>query len=230
MRVLIDEVSGLTGAGAVSDEQLAALYAPPRTPWLRLNMVATADGSATGSGGRSGSINTPPDHRVFTALRRAADLVLVGAGTAEAEGYGEAEVPLALVSRRARVPEGLREARSGGVLLVTTAAADGLADARDLLGEEHVLVAGEEEVDLSWARRELHARGYACILSEGGPHLFADLVAAGAVDEVCLTTAPVLVGGEHPRIAVGPEVEARLRLAVLLEEDGTLLARWLLPS
>ncbi len=55
-----------------------------------------------------------------------------------------------------------------------------------------------------------------------------DLLAAGAVDEVCTTTVPRLIGGTHPRITDGPPVDVPLRLHTLLEQDGTLLARWLL--
>src|SRR5665648_1069207 len=66
---------------------LAALFAEPRTPWLRANMIATLDGAATGADHRSGSINDPADLRVFRALRALADVVLVGAGTVRAEGY-----------------------------------------------------------------------------------------------------------------------------------------------
>ena len=101
VRVLIDD-RGRTGD--VTEHDLFELYSAPRTPWLRANMVTTVDGSATGPGGRSGSINNEPDHRVFATLRRLADVVLVGAGTAAAEGYGPAERPLVLVTRRGQLP------------------------------------------------------------------------------------------------------------------------------
>ena len=44
----------------------------------------------------------------------------------------------------------------------------------------------------------------------------------------CATVVPTLVGGEHPRIVSGPDVERALSLGVLLEDGGTLLGRWLL--
>ena len=71
-------------------------------------------------------------------------------------------------------------------------------------------------------------RGWTRILSEGGPHLLRDLVAEGVADEICCTTAPRLVAGEHPRITDGPPVDVPLELHTLLEQDGTLLARWFL--
>jgi riboflavin biosynthesis pyrimidine reductase len=41
---------------------------------------------------------------------------------------------------------------------------------------------------------ELACRGLHRVLCEGGPTLFGELVAADAVDELCLTVAPLLVG------------------------------------
>jgi len=42
------------------------------------------------------------------------------------------------------------------------------------------------------------------VLCEGGPTLFGELIAADAVDELCLTVAPLLLGGTVGRIAHGP--------------------------
>ena len=67
--------------------ELAELYAAPADPWLRVNMVETLDGAAAGESGRSGSINNAVDRVVYDQLRALADAVLVGAGTARAEGY-----------------------------------------------------------------------------------------------------------------------------------------------
>ena len=224
MRILIDE-SGSAGEVA-DDRRLAELYAAPRTPWLRANMVTTLDGSATGPGGRSGSINDGPDHRVFATLRRLADVVLVGAGTAAAEGYGPWEKPLVLVSRRAQVPPRLLGHAPGRVLVATCGSAPGLDAARQALGGEHVLVHGGDVVDLAAVLAGLRTRGFGHVLCEGGPHLLGDLLAAGLVDELCATVVPRLLGGEHPRITAGPDVDLALHPALLLEEGGTLLGRW----
>ncbi|GGO79049.1 hypothetical protein GCM10012276_37890 [Nocardioides deserti] len=205
---------------------LPDLYAVPRRPWLRANMVSTVDGSATGPDGRSGSINNAADHRVFRVLRSLADAIVVGAGTARAEGYGPADVPLVLVSRRAEVPEGLRGHEPGRVLVATCAVAERLGEARSLLGEEHVLVLGEDTVDLVALRDALVGRGYESLLSEGGPHLLRDLLAAGLVDELCTTVVPTVVAADGPRITAGPPVDVPLSLELLLEQHGTLLARW----
>jgi riboflavin biosynthesis pyrimidine reductase len=216
----------------LGDDEIEDLYrtrpaGAPDGAWLRVNMVSTLDGAGQGDDGRSGSINNDVDKRVFSALRRIADCVVVGAGTARAEAYGPADVPIVLVSRSGNVPPRLREAPPGRVLLATTEHAEGLEEARALLGEDNVLVLGAYSVDLAQLRGRLVARGWTEILSEGGPHLLRDFLAAGVADELCLTTVPRVIAGERARITHGPPVDVPLEPMLLLEEDGTLLGRWL---
>ena len=227
MRVLVDAVTGRPSGTALDDSELTEVYTVTTSSWLRVNMVASLDGAATGADGRTGSLNNAADRRVFALLRETADAVLVGAGTARSEGYGPVEVPIVVVSRSGQVPQRLRGGPAGQVLLATTARAPGLAEAGTLLGDEHVLVAGEEEVDLTQVVDQLQARGMNRLLGEGGPTLLRDLLEAELVDELCLTTVPRLVAGEHPRVTTGAPVDVPLRLGLLLEQDGTLLARWL---
>jgi riboflavin biosynthesis pyrimidine reductase len=223
VRILIDELTGATGDAT----DLDALYRPPSLPWLRVNMVSTLDGAANGESGKSGSINNEADKVVFQALRDQADAIVVGAGTARTERYRLTGVPLVVVSHRALVPEQLKDAPAGRVLLVTCSGSFGLDGARETLGHDQVIVAGDSTVDLAAMKAELVERGFRNILSEGGPHLLRDLLDAGAADELCLTWVPRVIGGVHPRILEGAPVETPLRLAVLLEQDGTLIGRWL---
>lgn len=249
MRVLLNDVDpALTGSEAPDLAALARLYAYPDGRWLRANMVSTLDGAATGPDGKTGSINNEADHRVFMLLRALADVVVVGAGTARAEGYrhprppraelagqreGRAPAPaLAVVSRSANLPLQLTgppdHERAGQVLLVTCAAApaDAVATAREVLGEDQVVVAGDEQVDLAAAIDALADRGLPRMLTEGGPTLLRDLAAGGLVDEICLTVVPAVVGGGHPRILDGGAVTGAFAPRLLLEQDGTLLGRW----
>ncbi len=76
----------------MSDGELAALYGRPGPPepgghWLRANMVTSLDGAAS-LDGRSGGLSGAADEQVFAMLRALADVILVGAGTVRAEGYG----------------------------------------------------------------------------------------------------------------------------------------------
>jgi riboflavin biosynthesis pyrimidine reductase len=81
--------------------------------------------------------------------------------------------------------------------------------------------------DLPALLRSQREQGVRALLCEGGPTLHRALRALGLVDELFLTIAPKLAGGDAPRIVEGelPRVE-ELELAWLLEEDGELFARY----
>jgi riboflavin biosynthesis pyrimidine reductase len=234
MRLLLSETGTPAPGTELDKEALRALYAGPSRPWLRVNFVSTLDGAATGDDGRSGSINTDADFVVFQLLRELADVVVVGAGTVRNEGYvplrdeDPAAPPLAVVSHTARLPEKLRGSEPGAVLLVTRGGADpaALDDAREALGEQHVVLAGDERVDLVAARKALEDRGMMQIVSEGGPTLLGTMLSAGVVDELDLTWSPTLVGGDHTRVVAGPPVDLALEPVVLVEQDGSVMGRW----
>jgi riboflavin biosynthesis pyrimidine reductase len=206
--------------------ELPELYAAPDRPWLRVNMVATVDGAATGDDGTSRSINNGVDKLVFDLLRDLSDAVVVGAGTVRVEGYAVGRKPLVVVSRSGSVPPTQRSAGRGQVLMATVAGAPYLDEAREILGDDNVLVLGSHRVDLARLKDELVLRGFRHLLSEGGPHLLRDLLDQGVADELDQTVVPRLVGGSHRRIIDGPPVDVPLRLHSLAEDDGTLLIRW----
>src|ERR1700729_3976981 len=68
------------------ESDLAALYAYPAGPWLRANMVSSADGAAMLTGLTAG-LSWEADRRLFALLRTLADVIVVGAGTVRAEKY-----------------------------------------------------------------------------------------------------------------------------------------------
>ena len=232
----------------LSLDDLRRLYAyPADRPWVRANMVSSLDGAATVDG-RSAGLSSAADKTVFDVLRGLCDVVLVGAGTARAEGYrapgpkpayaaqraglGQRPAPvLALVSGRLDLDPASDLFTGAERTLVLTAAGSG-AGARSRLAEvADVVVAGEERVDVSAAIDVLVERGLPRVLCEGGPHLLADVTRSDRLDELCLTTAPYLAGGPGPRIAEGLEPPQGsgpdgLDLVHLLEQESTLLARY----
>lgn len=243
MRLLL---SSTEDAGReLDDAALRDLYAYPTGTSVRANFVSTVDGAAQGADGRSGSINTAADGRVYHLQRNLCDVIVVGAGTARAEGYRRPEVRadgtaplLVVVSNRGGVPQRLRgdsqvadeadPTGTGRVVLVTRddAAPSTLDDSRAALGKANVWCLGTGAVNLAALRAELAERGHDRILVEGGPSLFATLLAEGLVDELALTWAPRVVGGSHLRITDGPQLDLTLEARHLLEEDGTLLGLW----
>ncbi len=217
--------------GDLTDAELREAYAAPEPAWWRLNFVTTLDGAAQGSDGLSGTINNAADRRVFDLLRALSDCVVVGAGTLRAERYGAAgDRPLVVVSRSGRIPSTLVGASAGRLLMATCASSPGLPAARAELGDDHVVVTGEESVDPIGLRDALTERGLARVVCEGGPHLARDLLAAGVVDEWDQTLVPRLVAGDRLRPTAGEAIEVPLRLAGMLEEGDTLLMRWFVFS
>ena len=234
----------------LGDQELAGLYsAGTRSPWLRVNFVSSVDGAATEQG-LSGGLSDAADRRVFDVLRRLCDVVVVGAGTVRAEGYGAMRVDD--VSERLRREAGLtphpvfaivsagldldpaspifREAPERPLIVTTELSR---ADTREALAEvADVVVCGRERVQPDRLVRDLVERGLSRIHCEGGPHLFGDLIAAGVVDEVCLTVSPKLEAGSAGRIAAGasPIRPVGLQLAHVLRGDDTLLLRYIRPG
>lgn len=210
---------------------LLALYDPGPGRSVRGGMVLSADGSATRDG-TSRPLSTPADRAVFRALRTLADVVLVGAGTARAESYGPVRLPAAHraareAAGRPAVPALAVVSRSldlrgvSGAVLVTSA-----ARARTAPAGLDLVAAGDDEVDLAAALDALAARGLTRVLCEGGPQLLGDLVAAGLLDELCMTLSPGLAGPGPGLLAAPLPAPVPLRLVHLVEQDGSLLLRW----
>lgn len=228
----------------MNDEDLLAAYAPPAGTFVRFNFVSTIDGAATHDG-VSGAIGGDADKRAFALMRRWADVVLIGAGTIRAEGYGgelldaaaqqwritrgmAAHPAVAVVSASLDLDpasEFFTRAPVRPILLTTRAAADDPANAR--LGELADVVPLGEEVQPAAIVGHLAGRGLDTIHSEGGPHLLGSFIAADAVDSLCLTLSPVLAGSDATRIAAGPAGDLRpMRLQHVLHEDGELLLEY----
>lgn len=205
-------------------DALAELYAYPEPggrPWLRANMISSADGAAA-LNGQSGGLSGAADRRVFSVLRSLADVILVGAGTARAERYrpvrlaeawpqlraGRAPTPpLAVITAGLNLdPDGPLLAAAPGlartIVLTTEAApADQVAAAAR---HADVVVTGPQVVSPAAAIAALAERGHRRILAEGGPSVLGELAAGGVLDELCLTYSPVLAGGPAGRIIAGP--------------------------
>lgn len=237
--------------------QLLPSYAEHADPWdvyrpadpharlLRLNMVASADGSVTDREGRSGGLGGEPDREVFRTLRALADAILIGAGTVRIEGYGPHRLRADLAERRRA--EGrdkpaavvivsatlnldlatplFTQARTPTVVLTCRASDPRKRATISKVGR--VLVAGDEQVHLADGLRLLREElALAHVLCEGGPHLNAGLLAGGLVDELCLTIAPQLMGPTGPSIVTALDAPLDLQVLTACEAGGELLLRY----
>ncbi len=243
MRRLIPEPVSETSVADLLAGLQPAGDAPADRPRVLTNFVLTLDGRAT-IAGRSGAIGSKRDTEMLVGLRTRVDAVMIGAGTMRAECYGRVLGDPAKRDRRS--DEGLRHdplmvlisgrldlpweaplfADGGGEVVIFTSSDD---DPPETATPTHV-VRHSNGVDLGAAlahlRSECEVRSLLC---EGGPHLHAQLIQAGLVDELFVTHAPKLGGGEGPGLVAGlAEAERPLELAWLVAEPetGELFARY----
>jgi riboflavin biosynthesis pyrimidine reductase len=192
-------------------------------PHVAMNFVATLDGRATIEG-RSGPIGSDADTAMLAGLRTRFDAVMIGAGTMRVERYSPLASKLVIVSGRLDLPwDAPAFAEKGEVLIFTASETEPPETAASIEVVRH-----EGAVNLVEAMRHLrHERGVRALLCEGGPHIHEQMQADGLVDDLFLTIAPTLSGGEAPRILEGPLPDVvGLELAWLLEEGGELFARY----
>ena len=211
-------------------------------PWVMLNMITTIDGG-TAVSGKSSQLGDEDDSALFRALRTVPDVILVGASTVLAENYhpvaldaeqrerraelGLAESPtLAIVSGRLSVDP---EARVFGdpehkPLIITSTDAD---------PAKLVLIGDSADVailpDLEPQTVLAHLGAASVVMLEGGPTLNGQFAAAGLIDEVNLSTSPLLLSGPSLRIAKGPELipPQPMRRDRVLLGDRLLFVRYL---
>jgi riboflavin-specific deaminase-like protein len=214
---------------------------PADRPYVVTNFALTVDGKAT-LHGRSGPIGSETDTELLVCLRTRVDAVMIGAGTMRAERYGRpvadpgkrgrrerrglSQDPLlVIVSGRLDIPWDAPVFGDRGARVLIFTSSD--ASPPDTEAEVRV-VRHDGDVDLPEALAYLRQeRGVRALLCEGGPRIHAQLIYGGLVDELFITRAPKIAGGDGPGLMVGlAEHERRLELAWLLEEDGELFARY----
>lgn len=236
----------------IDDTELSGLYAYPepgeQRAWVRANFISSIDGGATVAG-RSGGLAGSGDKALFHLLRTLTDVIVVGAGTVRIENYAGAhlgpaarqrrqardqtEVPqLAIVTNSGRLDADLRvftQTELPPLVMTCTASTD---EARSRLAGRAEVVdcsAGDpQRVDEAAVLAALTGRGHRRVLTEGGPTLLGAFIERDLLDELCLTIAPCLVGGQARRIATGPgQVQTAMRCAHLLTDTaGYLYARY----
>ncbi|WP_319432461.1 pyrimidine reductase family protein [Mycobacterium sp. RTGN5] len=244
-------LGGDSPGGALSDDRLAELYAYPADLSrcvVRGNAITSLDGGAA-TDGTSGGLGGLGDRRLFRVLRELADVIIVGAGTARAENYsgaqmsvpgrqdrqrrGQSEVPpIALVTRSGHIERDLPVFTRTEVAPLVLTCDGAVADTRArLAGAADVIAcsaADPAEVDPTAMLAALADHGLFRVLCEGGPTLTGTFVEHNLIDELCLTTAPKLVGGSAPRIATGSGhvLTAMRREHLISDADGYLYARY----
>ena len=241
----------------LGDEALGSVYGWPvgsegDARRVRANFGATVDGAATHRG-TSDDLGGPGDLRVLETLRELADVVLVGARTITREGYGRIQVPTKAATRRRAAgfashprtavisrtlsslpPDAhlLAAPPSAGTeppLVYTTAAAPRERPAAVAASGAEIVEVPDGDAELPAVLADLTGRGLRRILTEGGPSLFAALLAHGLVDELCLTVTPGPPAPGAPRTGgagPAPAILPRLHLPSGRRDDSELYTRW----
>lgn len=253
-----DPATELTELGRVGvgfdvddDARLAELYAYPTglvSPYVRANMIASLDGGATDDGS-SGGLAGPGDRAVFSRMRQEADVILVGASTVRIENYsgaqmslaqrqdrqarGQSEVPpIAVVTHSADFEHDAKLFTRTEVKPLILTSHETSNDARARFGTlaEVIDASGPQpdRVDPAAVLAALDDRGLRRVLTEGGPSLLSLFIEQDLLDELCVTIAPILVGGSARRIATGGgEAHSRMRRSHILSDgEGYLYTRY----
>jgi riboflavin biosynthesis pyrimidine reductase len=193
--------------------------------WLRLNLVTSVSGSAVGPDGTSGSLTTGADRRILGVIRQLSDVVLVGAATVRAEGYVlPKQSMLAIVTASGDLTGHQLGDELSRVIVLCPASA--IHRVRETLGNARIIEL-DAPVSMSALVDSLRAASFESIVCEGGPSLGNQLLRAGLVDELCLTTSPVLTEVGLPALGAEPLGARALKLEqLLLDETGSMFARW----
>lgn len=170
-------------------------------PWVVLTMISAADGSIAVDG-HSAGLGNDTDRAIFSTLRRAAQVILVGGATVRADSYSP-------------VPDHQQ--------LVVVSASGNLGTNNDRLqASSSTSVVTGDVTEIAG-----NLSGEVCVL-EGGPSLNAQMLAADLVDEVCLTLAPRFPAGTVGRLAHGPMADLEpWSLAHIAEDAGYVFLRYL---
>ncbi len=232
----------------IYDDLASDLPEPPaHRPYVLLNMVASVDGKVAINGSAAG-IGSRTDQRLMRAIRAATDAVLVGAGTFRADladstigrrrealrvAQGLPPRPLAVVlSRQGDLPFEREDFAQPQPYRVSIVGSDTPADRREKLAAwGRVFVARTSEPAIPWVLQTLREDcGVRHLLVEGGPEVNGHFLVADAIDEICWTLAPKLLGsgGDLTMIAGPPlpqPVPLTLHTAYLHESEFFLRYR-----
>ena len=207
------------------EEAYADLDLPPGKPgrpYTVINAVGTLDGRGAVAG-KSTPIGSEVDHRLMRNIRAGVDAVLVGAGTLRSEdltlsvdqslakrrrerGLNEQPIPIILAGREEIPAERkiFRTSGEGNVLIFTESHVGQQSFAR-LSVLATVLTTSETGFPEpeSVVRRLAEEFGVRRLLVEGGPRVNHSFIKNGLVDEIFLTLAPKVAGGDARSLTEG---------------------------
>ena len=222
----LPELVDLDAAG--SRDRLLDFYRPPAATWLRVNLVASVSGNAAGNDGTSESLTSSIDRKLLGVIRELSDVVLVGAQSVRSENFPlPKRSRLAVVTRSGNLDGHRLNPEEGRLFVICPRSA--VSEVNRTMPGARVVVVDSDDQSLPPASivAALADEGFTSIVCEGGPSLIAQFAVHNLLDELCLTTSPVLGGSPLPVLG-GAEIETiPLELTQLLvDQDGATFARW----
>ncbi|WP_232229757.1 bifunctional diaminohydroxyphosphoribosylaminopyrimidine deaminase/5-amino-6-(5-phosphoribosylamino)uracil reductase RibD [Polaromonas glacialis] len=185
-----------------------------RTPWVRMKMAASLDGTTALSNGQSQWITSPDARADGHAWRARACAVLTGIGTVLEDNprldVREVATPrqphIVVVDSRLQTPLDAHLFIAGRACLIYAAVQnDAKKAALEARGATVVMLPDANgKVDLAAMMRDLGRREINELHVEAGSKLNGSLIRAGLVDEFVLYLAPKLLGPGQGMAAFGP--------------------------
>jgi len=214
-------------------ERLLELYRPPAAEWLRLNLITSVTGAASGSDGTSETLTNPADRRILGVIRELADVVLIGAESVRAEGYQQPRRSRIAIVTSSGDLAGNRLERTDGPAPIVICPASAAERVNETITNAELLIvdAANGRISPTAIVDALRSASLPSIVCEGGPGLAAQLVDAGLVQEFCLATSPRIGGAPFPVLGDSAIAERTASLTGLLRDESSgLYARWAISA
>ncbi|OGG77821.1 riboflavin biosynthesis protein RibD [Candidatus Kaiserbacteria bacterium RIFCSPLOWO2_01_FULL_54_24] len=193
-----------------------------RRPFVAIKFAASLDGKIATRSGDSRWITNERARGYARALRGHYQAILVGINTVLRDDphlgtrkKGRRDPLRIVLDSRLRIPLTARVLRDENILLITTKRANSKKK-RLLAGREIEVVEMGSRINVKALMRELYRREIISVLVEGGGDVLGSFVDARCVDKVYAFLAPILIGGETAKSAVGGKGSSSIRQALRL--------------
>lgn len=220
------EVEGPACAGEAESMNKRYMDNVSAKPFVTLKLAMSADGRSATRTGDSKWISNEESRAHVQLMRADSDAVIVGAQTVRTDNpmltcrIMEGRNPFRIVvSSSLSIPKSSRVFENGDGKTVIFTSGSAPQERISALGEcpgARIITCGESQVDMQKMLLALSAMGMKKILIEGGSTLAACAIEAGIVDRLCLFVAPMLIGGERAKGALGGAGAESISAAVKL--------------
>ncbi|MFA5055807.1 MAG: bifunctional diaminohydroxyphosphoribosylaminopyrimidine deaminase/5-amino-6-(5-phosphoribosylamino)uracil reductase RibD [Dehalococcoidia bacterium] len=196
-------------------------------PFITAKFAISLDGKIATWTGDSHWISCEESRRYVHRMRRTSDAIMVGVNTiiiddprlTVRDGQGEKYPLRIIVDSKGRVlPTARVFSEPGNVMVAVTqdAPTEVVKELKNTGAEVFVTPSWKSMVDLNELLAELGRRNITSVLVEGGSSLLGSMFDGCLVDKVVAFIAPVIVGGEDAKSAVGGQGAHRIGQALQL--------------